>query len=67
MGTYLSIDHWLSLGRLNIVFKVGSSKMDCKIHTPKINDHIQTFMNRVFEIKNGGSGIYKVGRIFAPR
>ena len=67
MGTYLSIDHWLSFGRLNIIFKVGSSKMDCQIHTPKINGHIQTFMNRVFEIKNSGSGNYQAGRIFAPR
>lgn len=67
MGAYLVADHWLSPGRLKAIFRAGSAQLSCGIGIDDTSSDVQSFVNRLFQVKAEEAEDPRPTRVFAPR
>ena len=63
MGAYLIVDQRMDSGTPVVIFKVGSSQLQCALHSDGASSDVYTFINRLYQLKEATTR----GRRFAPR
>ena len=63
MGAYLIVDHRTAVGTPVVIFKAGSSQLECTLKSDGASSDIYVFINRLYQLKDENSR----ARRFAPR
>ena len=67
MGLYLIVDRVTSSGRPLVIFKMGSSHVECDLRRDRESSDIYAFINRLFQLKAERASYVSRASHFAPR